>query len=272
MAYGLSPSAVVYDCMDELSAFAGADPAIRQREAQLLARADLVFTGGRSLYEAKRSYHRAVHCFPSSVDVAHYARAREWRDERPDQAAIPRPRLGYFGDIDERFDTALIDGMAEASPGWSFVMVGPVVKIDPSMLPRRPNIHYLGQKSYADLPAYIATWDVALIPFARNAATRYISPTKVLEYMAAGKPVVSTSIADIVTPYGEQRLVRIADTPIVATAAAREAMTEDRRARLDAFDRYLATTSWDRTAAAMEDLVLGVIAKRELRPTAHAAA
>jgi len=272
MAYGLAPSAVVYDCMDELSAFAGADPALRQREAQLLARADLVFTGGRSLYQAKRPFHRAVHCFPSSVDVAHYSRAREWRDERPDQAAIPRPRLGYFGVIDERFDIELIDGMAEASPGWSFVMIGPVVKIDPAMLPHRANIHYLGQKSYAELPAYIATWDVALIPFARNAATRYISPTKVLEYMAAGKPVVSTSIADIVTPYGEQRLVRIADSPLLATAAAREAMSEDRRVRLEAFDRYLATTSWDRTAAAMEELILDVVAKRDVRPTADAAA
>lgn len=250
--------AVVYDCMDELSAFAGADPLMREREAKLLARADLVFTGGRSLYEAKRARHDATYCFPSSVDVAHYSRAREWKDERPDQAAIPRPRLGYFGVIDERFDVGLLDGMAAQAPGWSFVVIGPVVKIDPRALPSRPNIHYLGPKKYDELPGYIATWDVALIPFARNAATRYISPTKVLEYMAAGKPVVSTSIPDIVTPYGEQRLVRIADSPLLSIAAARDGMSEDARARVEAFDRYLAGTSWDRTASQMESLVRAV--------------
>jgi UDP-galactopyranose mutase len=258
---GLPTPLVVYDCMDELSAFAGADPALRERETRLLRRADLVFTGGRSLYNAKRDLHPAVYCFPSSVDMAHYFHARAWR-ERPDQAAIPRPRLGYFGVIDERFDVELIEGMAALAPGWSFVMVGPVVKVDAAMLPHRPNIHYLGQKSYRDLPAYIATWDVALIPFARNAATRYISPTKVLEYMAAGKPIVSTSIADIVTPYGEQRLVRIADSAFLAVEAAREAMIEDRQTRLDAFDRYLAGTSWDATVAEMERLMNETLASR----------
>ena len=256
---GLEPSAVVYDCMDELSAFAGADPALREREPRLLERADLVFTGGRSLYEAKRDTHPSVHCFPSSVDTAHYVRARDRLAQPRDQVAIPRPRLGFFGVLDERFDRELIDGMAERAPGWSFVMVGPVVKIDPASLPRHPNIHYLGPKSYSELPSYIATWDVALIPFARNRATRYISPTKVLEYMAAGKPVVSTSIADIVTPYGERRLARIADNPQLAIDAARDAMSEDRRARYEAFDAYLAATSWDRTVADMERLLNGVL-------------
>jgi UDP-galactopyranose mutase len=259
LADGLAPAAVVYDCMDELSAFAGADPLLPKRESLLLARADLVFTGGRRLYEAKRDRHRAVHCFPSSVDMTHYEKARHWRDEQPDQVAIPRPRLGYFGVIDERFDSRLIDGMAEITPGWSYVMLGPVVKIDPATLPHRPNIHYLGQKSYAELPAYVSTWDVALIPFARNEATRFISPTKVLEYMAAGKPVVSTAIDDIVTPYGERRLVRIANLPHLAVAAARDAMVEDRNTRLTAFDAYLAGTSWDRTVAQMEALIEEVV-------------
>ena len=265
---GLEPSAVVYDCMDELSAFAGADPALRDRERALLARADLVFTGGRSLYEAKREAHPSVHCFPSSVDLAHYVRARERMTEPRDQIAIPRPRLGFFGVLDERFDRELIDGMASLAPGWSFVMVGPVVKIDPAELPRHANVHYLGPKSYQELPSYIASWDVALIPFARNRATRYISPTKVLEYMAAGKPVVSTSIADIVTPYGERRLVRIADNAQLAIDAARDAMSEDRRVRYEAFDAYLAATSWDRTVADMERLLKGALQRRSVAKVA----
>ncbi|HKY51122.1 MAG TPA: glycosyltransferase [Candidatus Limnocylindria bacterium] len=269
---GLEPAAIVYDCMDELSAFLGANELLPQRESELLEIADLVFTGGRRLYEAKRGRHPAVHCFPSSVDAHHFMLARGWRDERPDQAGIPRPRLGYFGVIDERFDIELIDGMARLSPGWSYVMVGPVVKIDPAVLPHHPNIHYLGPKSYADLPAYIATWDVALIPFARNEATRYISPTKVLEYMAAGTPIVSTSIADIVTPYGERRLVRIADRPFFAVAAAVEAMSEHRQARLEAFDRFLAGTSWDGTVREMERLVLEAAGEQQPETTSIATA
>jgi UDP-galactopyranose mutase len=260
LADGIEPVAVIYDCMDELSAFVGADRRLPTREGELLRWADLVFTGGRRLYESKKDRHPAVYCFPSSVDAPHFMKARGWREQPHDQVAIPRPRLGYFGVIDERFDGELVEGMARLSPGWSYVMVGPVVKIDPKSLPQAPNIHYLGSKSYAELPMYIATWDVALIPFARNEATRYISPTKVLEYMAAGTPVVSTSIADIVTPYGEQHLARIADTPELAVGAACEAMQENRQARLDSFDRYLAGTSWDRTAADMEALVLRVCA------------
>jgi UDP-galactopyranose mutase len=265
----LAPAAIVYDCMDELSAFAGADPLLPQREAELFRRADLVFTGGRSLFEAKRAKHERVYCFPSSVDRDHYRKARTKRSEPADQRRIARPRLGFFGVIDERFDTDLIRGMAERSPGWSFVMLGPVVKIDRAQLPALPNIHYLGPKAYADLPDYIASWDVALIPFARNASTRFISPTKVLEYMAAGKPIVSTSIADVVTPYGERWLVRIADRPAVAIEAARDAMTEDARARLQRFDEVLAQTSWDRTYAEMRDLIQARIAAvPQLQPAA----
>jgi glycosyltransferase involved in cell wall biosynthesis len=258
----LAPAAVVYDCMDELSAFAGAPQALRDREAELMRRADVVFTGGYSLYEAKRGLHPNIHPFPSSVDVAHFAQARGKIADPPDQAAIPGPRLGFFGVIDERLDIELVDGVAALRPGWQIVLIGPVVKIDPASLPRRPNIHYLGQKSYGELPAYLAGWDVALVPFARNQATRYISPTKTPEYLAAGRPVVSTSIRDVVRPYGELGLARIADAPADFVAAV-EACLEDRwDLRLPEVDRFLAQTSWDGTWARIEALLDAAGARR----------
>src|SRR5688572_26956504 len=159
----LSPLAVVYDCMDELSAFHGAPPLLKEREAELMRRSALVLTGGQSLYEAKRHQHPNIHPFPSSVDVAHFAQARRSETDPPDQAAIPHPRLGFFGVIDERMDLALVDGIASTRPDWHIVLLGPVVKIDPASLPQRPNIHYLGAKQYSELPQYVAGWDVALM-------------------------------------------------------------------------------------------------------------
>jgi UDP-galactopyranose mutase len=243
----LAPAAVVYDCMDELAAFKGAPPTLAAREAELLARADLVLTGGQSLYEAKRHQHANIHPCPSSVDVAHFAQARRANADPPDQASLPHPRLGFFGVIDERMDVALLEGVAAVRPDWHIVLVGPVVKIDPALLPRRPNIHYLGPKSYDELPAYVGGWDVALLPFARNDATRFISPTKTPEYLAAGKPVVSTSICDVVRPYGQRGLARIADHPHAFVRACAEAMAEDVTARLARGDAFLRQMSWDRT-------------------------
>jgi UDP-galactopyranose mutase len=259
----LRPLATVYDCMDELSAFKGAPPALHAREAELFRRADLVFTGGHSLYEAKRDKHPAVHAFPSSIDRAHFAQARQRVDEPEDQSALPRPRLGFFGVLDERFDTELLDAAAAARPDWQFVMIGPVVKIDPATLPRRANVHYLGGKRYEELPAYLSGWDVALMPFAMNESTRFISPTKTPEYLAAGKPVVSTPIRDVVRPYGESGLVRIASTPEEFVAACEAAMSEsDREAGVRAADEFLSQTSWDETWARMWDLVSGVVGAR----------
>ncbi|HEV2707948.1 MAG TPA: glycosyltransferase family 1 protein [Pyrinomonadaceae bacterium] len=261
----LKPLAVVYDCMDELSAFKGAPRSLREREAELFERADLVFTGGQSLYEAKRDKHPNVYAFPSSIDRAHYARARELSADPLDQAAIPHPRIGFFGVVDERFDIALLDGAAAARPDWNFVIIGPVVKIDEADLPRRPNIHYLGSKSYKELPAYIAGWDVAALLFARNESTRYISPTKTPEYLAAGKPVVSTSIRDVVRPYGELGLVRIADdVDEFIKAAAELGMDEivDRSEWLEKVDAFLSKNSWDKTWARMSELIENVAARR----------
>jgi UDP-galactopyranose mutase len=251
----LQPNAIVYDCMDELSAFRGAPALLRQREAELMARASLVFTGGQSLYEAKRHQHRNIHPFPSSVDVAHFAQARRIVDPPADQSCIPSPRLGFFGVIDERMDLDLVAGVAAARPDWHIVMLGPVVKIDPGSLPTSHNIHYLGSKTYAELPRYVGGWDVALLPFARNEATRFISPTKTPEYMAAGRPVVSTSIRDVVRPYGQRGLVRIADDVGGFVRACAAAMDEDPVQRNTEADAFLRQTSWDGTWTRMRRLI-----------------
>ena len=251
--------AVVYDCMDELSAFRGAPGNLRVAEADLFRRADLVFTGGKSLYQSKRAEHASVHCFPSSIDRDFFASARKIHAEVEDQAHIPHPRLGYAGVIDERMDLDLVAAMAEARPDWHFVMLGPVVKISPSDLPRRTNIHYLGQKDYHSLPAYFAGWDVGLLPFALNESTRYISPTKTPEYLAAGLPAVSTAITDVVNPYGVQGLVHIAENAKDFTQAIEEALkTRSCSRRLAHVDQFLSHMSWDSTWKQMNHLICNV--------------
>ncbi|MCU1383035.1 MAG: glycosyltransferase [Acidobacteria bacterium] len=268
--HGLDAAAVVYDCMDELSAFAGAPPELQRLEAELFRRAHVVFTGGQTLYEAKRASHANVHAFPSSVDVAHFARARHIQHEPADQAGIPGPRIGFFGVIDERMDYGLLAGVAAARPDWHLVLVGPTAKVDPVSLPRAANVHYLGGKTYAQLPDYIAGWDVAMLPFARNDATRYISPTKTPEYLAAGKPVVSTSIRDVVRPYGQQGLARIADTVEEFVAAVEAALREEPVGRLRAADAFLTHMSWDGTWLRMRQQVEQAIAARKSRGETHA--
>jgi glycosyltransferase involved in cell wall biosynthesis len=268
------PRAVVYDCMDELSLFKGAPAVLTEREKLLLADADVVFTGGYSLYEHKRSQsqHRNIHPFPSSVDVPHFARAREEVPEPPDQADIPAPRVGFYGVIDERMDIELVGELAEMRPDLQLVLIGPVVKIDPADLPHKPNIHYLGGKSYDELPEYLAGWDVAILPFARNDSTRFISPTKTPEYLAAGKPVVSTSIRDVVQPYGRDGLAWIADTAGELSAAIDEALASDRSARLAHTDAFLSSLSWDRTWTDMWNHVTRAIQTRAASGTLRSSA
>jgi glycosyltransferase involved in cell wall biosynthesis len=265
----LKPLATIYDCMDELSAFKGAPSSLHIRERQLFDRCELVFTGGQSLYEAKRSQHKSVHAFPSSIDGAHFQRARTITQEPEDQRHIARPRLGFFGVIDERFDIELLDSVARARPNWQFVMIGPIVKIDPGILPRHKNIHYLGSKNYQELPEYLSGWDVALLLFARNEATRFISPTKTPEYLAAGKPVVSTSIRDVVQPYGEQGLVKIADTGDDFIQAVNEILRTNEGERsewLERVDSFLSGMSWDQTWAEMSQLIETVVESRKASP------
>jgi UDP-galactopyranose mutase len=259
----LHPVAVVYDCMDELSLFRGAPADMVAREHELIELADVVFTGGTSLYEAKRTRSDNVHCFPSSVDAAHFRKARVLTGDPADQAGIPHPRLGFAGVIDERMDIELLDQLASARPDWHLVLVGPVVKIDPAQLPQRENIHYLGAKQYAELPAYMAGWDIGLLPFALNESTRYISPTKTPEYLAAGLPVVSTPIRDVVAPYGIAELARIgrnAKEFVAAVEAELDGSDSDRRSWLSRVDGFLSTMSWDRTQEQMASLIAQAIA------------
>lgn len=240
----------VYDCMDELSMFAGAPPHLRAMEAQLLASSAVVFTGGKSLYYSKRRLHHNVYCFPSAVDALHFSGAS--RPEPEVLAGTPRPRIGFYGVIDERLDVAYVEELARNLREWTIVMVGPVVKIDPAVLPQAKNIVYAGMQPYEALPALLEHWDVAMLPFALNDATRYISPTKTLEYLAAGKPVVSSPIADVVDPYGKEGLVHIAASGAEAAEAARAllergadpAWTEKTRA-------VVASASWDNTVQNM---------------------
>lgn len=242
---------IVFDKMDELSAFANAPPLLLALEQELLELADVVFTGGASMHEAAAHRHDNIHCFPSSIDAAHFAKARDGMDEPVDQAGIAGPRIGFFGVIDERFDIELLREVAAAAPDKQFVMIGPVVKIDPASLPHAANIHWLGGKTYAELPAYLAGWDIGWMPFAINDATRFISPTKTPEFLAAGLPVVSTAIRDVIRPYGEAGLVEIATTRDETLAAFEHVLDRSRRDWLAAVDAHLAQGSWDRTWDAM---------------------
>jgi len=263
----LRPSLVVYDCMDELAAFKNSPKQLLQRETALLNLADLVFAGGPSLYEAKRQRHGNVHCFPSSVDVGHFRRALARSADHPAQAALAHPRLGFYGVIDERFDGALVAAVAQARPQWQIVLVGPVIKIDPASLPRHPNIHYLGQCGYDALPAFLAGWDVCLLPFALNEATRFISPTKVLEYMDAELPIVSTAIADIVNPYSHVvAIARDAGAFVRACEAALAIDGQGRAAMRAAMRDIVERTSWESTAAAMRTLMQASAARAGAGP------
>jgi protoporphyrinogen oxidase/glycosyltransferase involved in cell wall biosynthesis len=257
------PRLVVYDCMDELAAFKNAPKQLLQRENAVLKIADIVFTGGPSLYRAKRERHPNVHCFSSSVDVAHFVQALDRTNSHPAHRNIPGPRLGFYGVIDERFDAELIGKLADAHPQWQIVLVGPVIKVDPASLPQRPNIHYLGQQSYQALPHFLAGWDVCLLPFALNESTRFISPTKTLEYMAAELPIVSTPVADVADLYSD--IVYIAADPsqfIAACEAALLESIEQRAQKVEKMRAVVASTSWDKTAQSMHVLL-------ETTPSGH---
>jgi glycosyltransferase involved in cell wall biosynthesis len=252
----LKGNVTIFDCMDELSAFRGAPVRLVDMERELMARADVVFTGGYSLWEVKQRQHDNAHPVPSSVDIAHFAAARDGLADPVDQAGIAHPRMGFFGVIDERFDIELVQKLATLRPDWQIVLIGPVVKIDPATLPQLPNIHYLGGKSYDELPAYLAGWDVALMPFAINESTRFISPTKTPEYLAGGCPVVSTPIHDVIRGYGQSGAVTIADTAGAFVAAIDAALGLKGSAEfLQSADAALDGMSWDTTSRFMKEQI-----------------
>ena len=247
----LSPVATVYDCMDELSAFQGAPPELIDYERLLFAKADVVFAGGASLYASKRMQHGNVHLFPSSIDYSHFAAARQDLDDPADQRDISHPRIGFYGVLDERLDRDLLRDVASLHPEWHFILIGPVVKIREVDLPQGANLHYLGMKNYRELPAYLAHWDVAMLPFARNATTRFISPTKTPEYLAAGRPVVSTPIQDVISPYGEMQLVRIGANAQEFADAIALCLGDETQEWLVKVDHFLRENSWDKTFEGM---------------------
>ncbi|WP_222829257.1 glycosyltransferase [Terriglobus saanensis] len=258
----LSPDVLVFDCMDELSGFDGAPPELVALEQEIFERADIVFVGGQSLFESKKKQHTNAHLFASSIDAQHFAKARVVQSDPEDQRGIPHPRIGFYGVLDERLDRELLAEAARLRPEWQFILIGPVVKIREEDLPRAANLHYLGQKSYPELPGYLAGWDAAMLPFARNASTRFISPTKTPEYLAAGKPTISTPIHDVVQPYGALGLVHIGSTAEEFCAAIDASVAESDAAWLAKVDSFLANMSWDKTFSGMREQILRVLPEK----------
>ena len=261
----LKPALLVYDCMDELSSFKFAPPQLKMWEQKIFAKADLVFTGGMHLYEAKKNFHSNIFGVPSGIDVDHFAKAKRSIKDPADQAQIPHPRIGFYGVVDERFNIELLRSVAEQRPDWHFIVIGPTAKIDPTTLPTNKNIHFIGMRDYKELPAYLAGWDVAMMPFELNEATKYISPTKTPEFLAAGKPVVSTSVHDVVHPYADKKVVSIADTPDEFVAAIEQYLDAERNKDWQKeVDALLKTMSWDDIWKRMNDLMNKTITNKTI--------
>ena len=249
----IEPKKVIYDCMDELSLFKGAPTTIKEQEQELMKVANVIFTGGRSLFESKSKQQKNVHCFPSSVDLVHFKKATDEIKIPDDLKEIPKPTIGYIGVIDERIDMKLLAETAKIMPDYSFVMIGPLAKIGEADLAKGDNIHYLGMKSYNELPNYLAGLDYTMMPFALNDATRFISPTKTLEYMAAEKPIISTAIKDVVSQYSD--CVKIVDSAEQFKKAVEAIENDKKRSFLPLYKNVLDTTSWDHTAMKMSELI-----------------
>jgi glycosyltransferase involved in cell wall biosynthesis len=253
--------AVVYDCMDELSQFKFAPPEIVQRERVLLAAADVVFAGGRKMWLSKSRHNDNAHFYGCGVDVAHFAKARASETPIPaDVASLNKPILGYFGVVDERLDYQLIEKLADADPKWNIVMVGPTAKVDPGALPKRANIHWLGRREYEQLPNYTKAFDVCLMPFALNEATEYINPTKALEYMATGRPIVSTAVPDVVSNFSDAVSIAISQDCFVEMCARALANPDEEAIRCGL--GMANNNQWDAIVAKLERHIEDALKKR----------
>jgi len=260
----LRPRVTVYDCIEEFTVLQGDSAESRENEKQLMSRCDLIFTGGYCLFEAKCEQHGRVYAFPSSADVDHFAQARFLTDDPSDQETLAHPRIGYAGVIDRRIHSGLLEEVADKRPDWQFVMIGPVAASDAKWLPERPNIHYLGMKPYDDLPKYCAGWDVGMLPLVTTEATRFRSPTHAAEYLAAGLPVVSTPIRDIVRTYSQIGLLRIGATADEFCGAIEASLNTSMGMKWrERADHFLRTLSWDKTWSAMNRLLTRVIDDRD---------
>jgi glycosyltransferase involved in cell wall biosynthesis len=250
--------ATVYDCMDELSKFRGAPPEILTRESELLTRADVVFTGGRKLWESKRQQNQNCHFYGCGVDIEHFGKARLEQTEIPeDLRSVRKPVLGFFGVVDERMDYELIAKLADANPEWSVVIIGPRTKVEESALPKRSNIHWLGGRDYSQLPNYCKGFDVCLMPFALNESTEYINPTKSLEYVATGRPIVSSAVADVVRNFGS--VVQIANSHQEFIELCQQTLAKADDERVKRGLQMVGENSWESIVAKLEGHIVDAL-------------
>jgi hypothetical protein len=264
LAQALGIACLAYDCLEGPPASLQFDAALlHQRESALMRTAALMVAAGPSLFNAHRHRHANLHCVCSAVHAEHFspasleltsARARRGHVL---QSSLARPRLGYFGSIDERLDLDLLAALADRQPGWAFVMVGSVAGIAAERLPQRRNIHWLGEQDDALLPYLLAGWDLALMPYVVSEATRFLMPSQTLEYMAGYQPIVSTPVRDVQALYAPA--VTIAAPQAEAfSSACEEVLAESARARsarLIDMARIVARHAWANTA----DFVHGLL-------------
>jgi len=257
----LGENMIVYDCMDELTQFHGAPPALVERERELTRIADVIFCGGRKMRDKRLPLNPNTHFYGTGVDCEHFGAALlPALPLAPEIAALKGPVLGYFGVIDERLDYKLLAALADANTDWSIAMIGPVAKIDPASLPRRPNLHWLGSRPYEQLPAITKGFDVCLMPFALNAATEYINPTKALEYLAAGRPVVSTAINEVRSNFSH--VTRIARNQAEFIKLCRREAQSPSRLRVQRGIKLAAENTWEATTAKMDAHINEVLSRR----------
>ncbi len=256
---------LVYDIMDEYTGFPWSPPRIAEEEAALLGRADLVLAGTGALFDAKAPLARPgrIHCILSGVDTNHFTNPHPNPADAPfyrDLRARFRAIAGCAAMLDLRLDIPLLLAAAAARPDVAFVLLGPA-RADLSPLRRARNIFLPGARPYADLPAHYRAWDAALLPFVENHLTRHINPTKMLEYAAAGRPIVARALPDVRRFYaGGAWLYNSSEEFIAALDFALAAPPDS--PRLAAAQSWSTDRSWD----ALGDQILALVLACDSRP------